>query len=348
MHDAKLCTMRRSEPASGRLVPRTQSLRTAPRHLVGWDPPSEADDPELWTVAAELRRLDPAGERIAEVLRNTMDRLLDGERTGRWDWLTLHKTEKTHMGTLVEIELHKEFEFGDGRKMDYVIAGVDVDCKFSQRVGGWELPLESVGHVCLVLSANDDQSVWSAGVVRVEEQFLRQGGNRDSKRRLTDKGESRVLWLFECAALPPNLFLELDDETRERILTARTGTRRTSGQARLKELFRQVQGQIVRRAVVTTVAMQDDSMKRARACREPEHLGQEGFLVLGHQEQDPEVAEALGLPRPAKGQFVSVRVHPADLFDAPVAEIRGALWRIARPDDPPVQAPRLRRAQKPD
>jgi Restriction endonuclease NaeI len=335
----------RSRPASGRLVPRTRRLRTEPRHIPGQNPPARSDDPELWMVRDELHRLDPTGERMATVLRDTIDQLLDGERTGRWDWLTLHKTEKTHMGTLVEINLHKEFEFADGAEMDYHIAGIDVDCKFSQQVGGWELPPESIGHLCLVLSSSDDEAIWSAGLIRVEEILLRGGaGNRDMKRRLTDEGESRILWLFERAPLPPNLFLELDDDARERIFTARTRNHPTSGQARLKELFRTVQGEIVRRAVVCTVAMQDDSMKRARDCRLEQHLGREGFVILGHQEQDPEVAEALALPRPRKGQFVSVRIHPADPGDSPVAEIGGSYWRIARPDDPAVSAPRLRRA----
>jgi hypothetical protein len=267
-----------------------------------------------------------------------MDQLLDGERTGRWDWYTLRKTEKTHMGTIVEIRLHNAFEFDDGTEMDYRIAGVDVDCKFSQSMGGWELPPESMGHLCLLVTANDDAASWYAGLIRVTDDKVG-SPNRDGKRKLTLSGESQIAWLYDDHALPPNLLLHLTEADRERVFTARTGNRPTSGQARLKELFRTVQGQIVRRAVVCTVAMQDDSMKRARDCRLKKHLGKEGFLILGHQEQDPEVADALGLPRPSKGQFVSVRVSPADAGDAPVAEIRGQLWRVADADDPPIVAP---------
>jgi restriction endonuclease NaeI len=307
-------------------------------------PPSRDDDPELWAVADRLHELDPDGRRIARVLRNTIDQLLDGEHTGRWDWLTLHKTEKTHMGTLVEINLHKEFEFEDGDSMDYRLAGVEVDCKFSQAVGGWMLPPESLGHICLLLSANDDEAIWHAGLVRVVDEHLT-AGNRDAKRTLSAIGESRVLWLYDNHALPPNLLLQLDEDARERIFTARTGNRPSSGQARLKELFRVVQGQIVRRAVVLTVAMQDDSMKRARDCRLPRHLGQEGFLILGHQEQDPLIAAALELPVPAKGEFVSVRVVPASAGEAPVAEINGQLWRAATTGDELVAAPQVRRSR---
>lgn len=332
------------QPASGRLIPRTKKLRTEPRQTDGFEPPSRIEDPELWKVRDEILKIDPEGIKFRETLRGSIDQLLDGQRTGRWDWLTLRKTEKTHMGTIVEILLHHEFDFGDGTEMDYEIAGIDVDCKFSQSVGGWEFPPESIGHICLVISANDDASSWRAGLVRVSLDKLGKGkGNRDGKRKILVDGESQILWLYDDHSLPPNLLLQLDEDDRERIFNARTGNR-ASGQARLNELFRTVQKQIVRRAVVCTVAMQDDSMKRARDCRLAQHLGNEGFLILGHQEQDPEVAEALGLPRPQKGQFISVRVHPADEDDEPTAEIADARWRVARPDDRPVPAPALRRA----
>lgn len=284
---------------------------------------------------------------FASALRDSLDQLLDGERTGRWDWYTLRKTEKTHMGTIVEIRLHNAFEFEDGHAMDYRIAGVDVDCKFSQSVGGWELPPESVGHLCLLVTANDDAASWHAGLIRVSEEIVG-SPNRDGKRKLKVTGESQILWLYDNHNLPPNLLLQMSEEDRERVFTARTGNRPSSGQARLKELFRTVQGEIVRRAVVCTVAMQDDSMKRARDCRLEKHLGRAGFLILGHQEQDPEVARALGLPTPSKSQFVSIRVHPADPGDLPVAKIRGDLWRIAREDDPEIVAPVLRRARDED
>jgi hypothetical protein len=65
------------------------------------------------------RRLDPGGQMFAPVIRDTLDQLLDGRRAGRWDYQKLHKTEKTHMGTLVEINLHREFDFADGDATDY-------------------------------------------------------------------------------------------------------------------------------------------------------------------------------------------------------------------------------------
>jgi hypothetical protein len=56
--------------------------------------------------------------------------LLDGQHTGRYRWDQLYKTEKTHFGTLVEINLQREFGFSDGQAMDFAIQGIDVDCQF--------------------------------------------------------------------------------------------------------------------------------------------------------------------------------------------------------------------------
>jgi hypothetical protein len=123
--------------------------------------PSDASDAELDAVEAELHRLDPAGDQVAAVLRDTLDQLYDGQHTGRWNYDQLHKTEKTHMGTLVEINLHRQFGFADGDATDYRIAGIEVDCKYSMTYGGWELPPEAIGHLCLLITANDETSTWS-------------------------------------------------------------------------------------------------------------------------------------------------------------------------------------------
>src|SRR5437899_2367798 len=91
-----------------------------------------AGEDELQAVAAEILRLDPDGSGTAQVIRETLDQLYDGQRTGRYRWDQLHKTEKTHCGTLIEMNLVRKFNFPDGDDLDYRIAGADVDCKYSQ------------------------------------------------------------------------------------------------------------------------------------------------------------------------------------------------------------------------
>ena len=300
------------------------------------------DDPELEAVEAHLHMLDPAGAQVAGVLRDTLDQIYDGQHTGRWSYDQLHKTEKTHVGTLVEINLHRKFGFADGIVTDYRIAGVEVDCKYSMNYGGWELPPEAMDHICLVITANDQRSSWDAGLIRVRESLLRARSNRDAKRQLSSSSDAyiRKLWP-DNRGLAENLFLNLDAGIRNRIFDARANRGNQHGQARVNELFRLVQHRIIRRAELATVAQQDDFMKRARGNGGARTtLRPEGILVLGHQDDDPDVAAALGLPVPKKGELVSGRVIQArDDRSDPITIIGGERWALARPYDPLVPAP---------
>ena len=304
--------------------------------------PADDADSEIKAVEAELYRLDPTGDVVAAVLRDTLDHLYDGQHTGRWSYDQLHKTEKTYMGTLVEINLHRKFGFADGDATDYRIAGIEVDCKYSMNYGGWELPPEAVDHICLVITANDATSTWAAGLVRVREAYLRGKPNRDAKRQLAAASRVHVRQLWPGHGhLAENLFLHIDPAVRELIFGAKAKHGSLHGQARTNQLFRTVQHRIIRRAELATVAQQDDFMKRARGNGGARtQLRPEGFLVLGHQENDPLVAAALGLPVPKKGEFVSGRVVPAhNDLDDPVAVIEGTRWALARREDPEVPAP---------
>ncbi|MDG4668623.1 NaeI family type II restriction endonuclease [Mycobacterium sp. 236(2023)] len=313
------------------------------------DAPPRGADPDLDAVEAALYRLDPTGDRVATVIRDTFDQLYDGQHTGRWNFADLHKTEKTHMGTLVEINLHREFDFEDGDKTDYRIADVEVDCKYSMKPFGWMLPPEVIGEIALLVSANDESSAWQAGLLRVTPENTRGTQNRDAKTSLSLVGRGRIrrLWV-DHPGLAPNLFHQLDAVTRDAIFAAKSARGSQHGQARVNELFRRVHGQIVRRAELATVAQQDDFMKRARGNGGARSaLRAEGILVLGHQENDPLVARALGLPVPRKGELVAARVIPAQPHrDDPVAEVAGDVWAVARSGDEIVPAPEVGRGNR--
>lgn len=304
-------------------------------------------DPELAAVHAHLRRHDPAGQRFAAVLRRTIDQLLNGEATGRYDWSSLYKTEKTHAGTLVEINLQREFEFADGIDMDYRIEGIDVDCKYSQQFGSWMIPPEAEGHLCLLVWADDRASLWSAGLLRIEREWLNVGTNRDMKYTVKAKHRDKITWLWKDALLPENILLHLDEATRARILIPG----KNKGQARVRELFRSVHGRRIGRGVVRTAAQQLDYMARVREGdkgRARPALRQEGIIILGDYQSHQAVARALGGPAPGEGEFVAHRVARArpEHGDRPRALIDGEFWVVARPGEPWDVAPRLPEAQE--
>ncbi|WP_329490214.1 restriction endonuclease [Kitasatospora sp. NBC_01246] len=307
-----------------------------------------------------------ARERFRWALRDSLDELLDGQRTGRWAYQHLTKTEKTYLGTAVEVNLTKEFDIANGKDLDWSIADVDIDCKFSKDLGGWEIPMEMyqcadhgerggrADHPALVAWMSDDTSEWAAGIVRITDERLRwrkgldangdrvRAYNRDNKRKLADTAKSDVYWLWGGLQtdLPTNLLLRLDIGTRERILTASLPRRPSSGQQRLNQLFREVQDRIVGRQTVLTVGQQDDSPKRARDARND--LRPEGIVVLGHQGSHPHVARALELPAPVKGEWISTRLAPVSPDDErPKFSLDGQFWARARGNEPTHPAPDL-------
>ncbi|MFI2607365.1 NaeI family type II restriction endonuclease [Kitasatospora sp. NPDC018619] len=355
-----------------------------------WDPPTEdmGKVPREWRIPQGLTQQVPddltpfvewfnnqpeARERFRWALRDSLDELLDGQRTGRWAYQHLTKTEKTYLGTAVEVNLTKEFDIANGIDLDWSIAGFDIDCKFSKDLGGWEIPMEMyrcadhgersghADHVALVTWMDDDESRWAAGIVRITDERLRwkrgldadgkrvRAYNRDNKRKLADNAASEVYWLWGGLQtdLPGNLLRHLDAGPRERILTASLPRRRTSGQQRVNQLFREVQDRLVGRQTVLTVGQQDDAPKRARDARIA--LRPEGIIVLGHQGSHPHVARALGLPVPIKGEWISTRVVPVPGDDArPKFSLDGQFWARAQSGEEMSPAPSLPHTQQVD
>jgi hypothetical protein len=265
--------------------------------------------------------------------------LLDGQRTGRYRWDQLYKTEKTHFGTLVEINLQREFGFADGASMDFAVCGIDVDCKYAQSLGEWMIPPEAMGHIILGLWASDDLGRWSLGLIRVTEQVLSPSqGNRDRKRRLSASGKRTVDWIFSDQPLPENALLKIPPADVSRIFEPSHGTKRVD------MLFRLAQRRLVSRTVVATVAQQEDYMKRIRGNGgSRSSLRPEGVVIFGQYDSHRRVAETLGLPVPGPGESVSVRLASMrpEHADAPSVSLQGRRWVVAGESDPLEMAPLL-------
>lgn len=289
-------------------------------------------DADLETVATRFRNADPYGKRFARVIRSTFDQLYDGQRTGRYSWNQLFKTEKTHFGTIIEINLRREFTdiIADGRILDYAVDGIEVDCKYSFKIGGWMIPPEAFGKLLLVITASDENSEFAAGLVRASDVHRRTSSNRDGKTGLNVQGRERIEWLHFGEKLPPNVLLQLDTELVAKIMEPK------SGQQRVNSLFREVLNTRIGRNTVATVAQQDDYMKRVRyngGARE--HLASEGIVILGGDySAHRRIATWLGLPVPIPGEFVSARLEPANPYKAEAIELQSEWWRLATTSHP--------------
>ncbi|MBB6436942.1 NaeI family type II restriction endonuclease [Streptomyces candidus] len=294
---------------------------------------SASGDRDLAKVAQWFMDQPRMEQRFSGVFRQSIDEVLDGQRTGRYDVNDLEKTEKTYLGTKVEIVCRTEFGFSPGSRMDYQVSGVEVDSKFSL-TGDWMIPREAMGHICLVMAANDRKATYGVGLVRIREELLTGRGNQDQKRRISREGRSAIKWLVRAGNLDANLLLELDEVTRRALMAV------PPGQGRVDMLFRHVHGRIVDRNAVVTTAKQLDSAKRVRDARS--RLRGAGIVILGHQKEGPRIAFSLGLPVPKKGTWVAARVVPvSDSSSRRCALVDGVHFAVAVPGEPECPAPAI-------
>ncbi|MFC9894450.1 NaeI family type II restriction endonuclease [Nocardia sp. NPDC127579] len=288
-------------------------------------------DPALDAVKAEIRRLDPEGKRWGDVVRHTYDMIYNGSETGRYRWDQLMKTEKTHFGTVLEINAQREFEFDGGDTTDYRIAGHQVDAKWSQSEGKWMLPPEVFDELALVVTASDPKAHFSLGLIRVKADYRSEGTNRDKKSSLNVRGRFAVEWLWHEHPMPASILLQLKETTVTSIFEPGAGTQRVN------RLFRAAEGRLVHRNTIRTVAKQLDDQKRVRTNGGARSaLKPEGYIILSSYYAH--LAEELGVPVPDDKHYISVRVTPAAESGA---LIDGRRWRRATPDDPACHAPTL-------
>lgn len=227
-------------------------------------------DPSLEGVISTFTSIPEFDSRFSHAIRQAFDEVIDGARTGRWSIEQLSKTEKTYIGTKIEIIIRTEFALERGKKLDNYIAGHKVDTKFSL-TSDWMIPNEAVGEICLLIAGNDKKKSFEVGVVRIKHGLLN-APNQDKKRKLSRKGRSAVRWLIRGGNLESNFFAELAEEKRSSILAVK------EGQARVTELFRQIQNKLIPRYVITLLGRQEDPMKRARDARKA--LQKENIAVL--------------------------------------------------------------------
>ena len=295
-------------------------------------------DPALDEVAEAILAADPTGRRTGNVMRQSFDQLYDGGRTGVYHVDQLSPTQKTHLGTFVEVNMAKEFNFETvGVKFDYRIAGHDVDAKFSLS-GGWMLPPEVIGHLCLVMQASDDEARFDIGVVRASAEWLTAGGNRDKKVALRAGHRDKITWIHRGATMPPNVLATLARPDLDVILSKK------SGQQKVNEVFRRAPGRRISRAAIETLAMQRDPLKRVRrngGARTP--LAKEGIIIMnGDYTWQRDIVKALGAEPPQEGEFVSLHITPAEPgWTGPQTTIEGRAWRCGTPAEALASASEL-------
>lgn len=290
-------------------------------------------DTELDRVHSWFIEQTNFADRMINAIRTGLDEVIDGPRTGRFTYDQLEKTEKTYLGTKIEILVRSEFALSKGQTMDYSVNGVDVDCKYTGSNWGWNIPKEALGHICLLIRANDKKGLASVGLVRIKEEVLNPGKNQDLKGTISQEGRNTIRWLFVDSPMQINQLYLWPEEVISQIWS------KGSGQQRLNELFRLRQGELINRQTIETVAQaKNDPMKRVRTNGgSRSYLSKEGIIILGHQKKHPTICRQLGIPVPVKGQVIAIRL--VKCIDGSVT-IDDCKWRMANENDPHSIAPK--------
>jgi restriction endonuclease NaeI len=232
-------------------------------------------DSELELARSEILGLKNFAQKAAGIVRLAIDNVLQGDRTKRYSIEQLTPEEKKHIGTQIEKGLKKElFEDRRGEVLDTTIAGIEVDIK--NTIGdNWMIPPEAVGKLCLLNQISERSKTFSVGLVRASHGLLN-SENQDKKRSISRRGKETICWLIQNAPLPVSTFLTSEASVVDSVFAKR------SGQARVAELFRQIQKLPIERSDIAAVAAGDDRQidLRARVRDARIKLASEGLLVF--------------------------------------------------------------------
>ena len=152
----------------------------------------EGQDQDLLAVEkairAECRKQSKTpAELFGKIIRQSLDEAIDGPRTGRWDIDQLEKTEKTYVGTKIEIVARAALNLKQNSLLDSEIAGHPVDIKWSMR-SAWQIPTEAVDQICLIIGTYKNGKKFKVGLIRCLEDRLNPGKNKDEKQTISEEG----------------------------------------------------------------------------------------------------------------------------------------------------------------
>ena len=243
-------------------------------------------------------------ETVGAIIRASIDSVVDTPRTSRRGLADLEKTEKTYLGTRVEILLRHELGVKKGR-LDLVINDVDTDVKFTVR-SNWMIPREAYGSPCILIGADELAGRFCLGLFVAREQYLNEGKNQDKKRTISKKLISNIYWITANEPYPTRFWQGLDARKIETIFSAKSGV------DRVVRLFDEVRNTPINRSVVADVAQQADYMKRLRkngGARDA--LERKGVLLLSGRYDSREISSR-GLPTCDKDSFISTEEPRTD------------------------------------
>jgi hypothetical protein len=270
--------------------------------------PLDATHPDYPTLApiaaAILASVGGIGEfevLVPLLFRTAIDEVIDAPRTGRFLLSDTEKTEKTYLGTKIEILIRSLFGFAKGQVLDLSVNGTEVDIKNTMRQSNWDIPRENVGRPALLIRSIEQTAICDVGLAVLHDGYLRTGANQDLKRGLSAAGMANVWWLLRNHPYPINFWQLMTAAERNALMHAGGGTRRVAA------LFQKIQQRPIARTQVQALGQQHDYMRRIRrggGARDV--LAPLGIAILWGG-NDHNYIKQLGLGLVTKEEFISYK-----------------------------------------
>lgn len=238
------------------------------------------------------------------LLRKAIDEVIDTPRTGRFLIEQTEKTEKTYLGTKVEILLRAWFGFPKGNVLDMSVKGAECDIKNTMYYN-WSIPKENVGRPALLVKSNEKKGLYSIGVAVLHDAYLNPGKNQDQKRTMSAAGTANIWWIAKDAVYPVNFWRIMTAVQRTELMNAGGGTKK------LARLFEMVQRRPISRSQVEDLARQHDYMKRLRANGGARDILRKKGIALLSGIYDQKAIKRLKLGLITREEFISIKPKDA-------------------------------------
>lgn len=252
----------------------------------------------------KVESLDKFLEQTGNVIRRSVDEVIDMPRSQRYSLDHIEKTEKTYIGTKVEILFRHQFNLPKGKKLDLKILDHEVDIK--NTIGtSWMIPQEAINEYCLLIKINDKKGIFSIGIVFCKKENLTSGTNRDKKHSISS-GNNSILWIGRDIPMQVNFFESLSPE-----ICLQLTDLNISGAERIRRLCRLVPNTIFSRYIIECIAQQKDPLKRMRGNGGARDImSKEGIYVLSGK-YDKDKLKNYGFDKVGPEEWVAV--HPSKL-----------------------------------
>jgi hypothetical protein len=245
---------------------------------------------------------------IPALFRQAIDEVIDPARSSRFLLEELQNSEKTYIGTKIEIILRNHLKLPRGTLLDVVIDGVETDVK--NTVGtSWMIPVEAIGHPCILIRMDERTSKCWFGLIIAHAEILNPGGNRDKKATISAQHFVNVLWMLYAHPYPRNFWEDVDTSFRSELLAIE------GGNSKVVAFFKRYLAVPIPRQVFLAFAPQDDTMKRLRKNGgAPDRLRKEGIALLSGKYKAALIQE-LGLPACTPREFIAIRPSTAKQWE---------------------------------